>query len=77
MTRLDAASIGHLDVDWIPCAVGIDMGAPWFEVMSCGASVGDATIIELGWGTAECIIDIMCISISISGIYILVGCPFM
>jgi hypothetical protein len=77
VTGGDAAAIGHLDVDKITGNLGIDMWALGFEVMTSGACVGDAIIIELGWGTAECMIDVMCISISISGIYILVGRPFM
>ena len=77
VTGGDAAAIGHLDVDGIAGYFGIDMWALWFEVMTGGACVGDAIIMELGWGTAECIIAVMCISISISGIYILVGRPFM
>jgi hypothetical protein len=51
------------------------VGASGFEVMSRRASIGDSIVGDLGWGTATCIVDIMCIAYSIIGVYILLGRP--
>jgi hypothetical protein len=54
-----------LDVDGIGRGLGVDVWALRFEVVTGSAGVGNSIIIELGWGTAEYIIEVM-IAISIN-----------
>jgi hypothetical protein len=59
---LDACTIRHMDSDWIRVWLKVQVGTGRFQVMACGAGIGNGVIVERGWGTASHIVYVMLVT---------------